>query len=223
MDVKIEDSRKKVLHDEFSSSYFSIIKEQLLAEKQKYIVFPPSSLLFKAFDLTPFDDVKVVILWQDPYHGPGQAMWLSFSVPEGVKLPPSLKNIYAEVQSDLGVDMSKRNGDLTHWAMQWVLLLNAILTVRSGEPGSHKNIWREKFTDRVIDILSNKKENIVFMLWWNFAKAKSYLIDESKHMVLLASHPSPFSVHSWFFGCKHFSKANEYLRQRGLKEINWRE
>ena len=219
MDVKIDNSRKEVLMVEFEKPYFADIKNKLIEEKKLYPIYPPASLIFNAFNITPFDNVKVVILGQDPYHWPGQAMWLSFSVPEWIALPPSLKNIYKEIESDLWI-VPSTSGDLTKRAQQWVLLLNAFLTVRAGEPASHQKLWWETFTDAVIKILSDKKDHLVFLLWWNFARNKKSLIDITKHTVLEAPHPSPFSVHTWFYGCKHFSKTNEYLKQYWLQDIN---
>lgn len=218
-DVKIEESWKKVLEHEFEQPYFSDIKHTLIEEKKQYTIFPPAPLIFNAFNTTPFDRVKVVILWQDPYHGPGQAMGLSFSVPEWITPPPSLKNIYKEINADLGLPLPT-SGDLTSWAEQWVLLLNAILTVRANTPASHQQLGWHTFTDAVIKHISAEKEHVVFMLWGNFAKGKKILIDTSKHLVLEAPHPSPFSVHTGFFGCKHFSKANEYLVEHGRGAID---
>lgn len=221
MDATIHDSRKQVLQAEFDKPYFSDIKNKLLEEKQQYTIFPPAKLIFNAFDTTPFDNVEVVILGQDPYHGPWQAMGLSFSVPDGVKLPPSLKNIYKEITDDVWCSMNVASGNLTWWAQQWVLLLNAFLTVRNGEPASHQKLWREVFTDAVIKIISEKKDHVVFLLWWNFARSKKSLIDTSKHVVLEAPHPSPFSVHTGFFGCKHFSQTNKQLTDWWKKVIDW--
>lgn len=223
MDVKIHDSRKQILSDEFHNSYFADIKNTLLEEKKLYTIFPPAKLWFAAFDMTPFDEVKVVILWQDPYHWPWQAMWLSFSVPDWVSLPPSLKNIYKEIVTDIWweIDTNILSGDLTWRAKQWVLLLNAFLTVRAGQPASHQNIWRENFTDAVIQTISDQKEHIVFILRWNFARNKKHLIDANKHLILEAAHPSPFSAHSWFFGCKHFSQTNKYLMEHWITPIQW--
>ncbi len=220
MDVKIDESWEKVLQGEFEKPYFADIKNKLLEEKKQYAVYPPAALIFNAFTTTPFGSVKVVLLGQDPYHGAWQAMWLSFSVPAWVPLPPSLKNIYKEIGEDIGIEIGT-SGDLTSRAQQWVLLLNAFLTVRAGQPASHQKLWRETFTDAVIHTISEQQNHIVFLLWWNFARSKKVLIDQSKHLILEAPHPSPFSVHSWFFGCKHFSKTNEYLRQHWLKEIDW--
>lgn len=221
MDVAIHPSRKEVLQAEFDKPYFADIKNKLLEEKKTYTIFPPAKLIFNAFDTTPFENIEVVILWQDPYHGPGQAMWLSFSVPSGIALPPSLKNIYKEITEDLWYAMNNVSWDLTPRAEQWVLLLNAFLTVRSGQPASHQKLWWEIFTDAVIKTISDKKDHVVFLLWWNFAKSKKALIDTSKHLVLESAHPSPFSVHSWFFGCKHFSKTNDQLKSWWKKTINW--
>lgn len=193
----------------------------MVEEKKQYTIYPPANLIFNAFDTTPFDKVKVVILGQDPYHGTGQAMGLSFSVPKGIALPPSLKNIYQEIHTDVGLDIPK-SGDLTYRAEQGVLLLNAILTVRANTPASHQQIGRQQFTDAVIQHISNEKEHVVFMLWGNFARGKKILIDTTKHLVLEAPHPSPFSVHSGFFGCKHFSKANDYLEKNAIEPIDRR-
>ena len=219
-EVKIHESRKKVLADEFAKPYFGAIKEKLIEEKQKYTIFPPAHQIFNAFDTTHFDNVKVVILGQDPYHGPGQAMGLSFSVPKWIALPPSLKNIYKEIETELGIPPAQ-SGDLTSRAEQWVLLLNAILTVRANTPASHQQLGWQQFTDSVIRTISEKKEHVVFMLRGNFARGKKALIDTTKHLVLEAPHPSPFSVHSGFFGCGHFAKANEYLQQQGIEPIDW--
>ena len=184
-------------------------------------VFPKQEDIFKAFDLTPFSQVRVVILGQDPYHDDTQACGLCFSVPEGVKVPPSLKNIYKEIESDLGAAKNMTSGDLTLWSRQGVLLLNAILTVVAHTPASHKGKGWEEFTDTVIRTISNKHDHIVFILWGNYARSKKVLIDTKKHCILEAPHPSPFSAHTGFFGCKHFSKCNEYLIKHGQKEILW--
>jgi len=222
MDVKIEDSWKKVLKDEFTKDYFlqivTFIKTERAAGK---IIYPPGSLLFNAFDKTPFDKIKVVLLGQDPYHNPGQAQGLSFSVPKGVTKPPSLINIFKELQSDLGIAPSP-HGDLEKWATQGVLLLNASLSVRKNEPGSHSKIGWIEFTDAVIKKISEEKKGIVFLLWGKFAQDKQVLIDETKHHVLKAAHPSPFSADKGFFGCKHFSKTNDFLMQEGLQPIDWK-
>jgi uracil-DNA glycosylase len=197
------------------------LKAFLQQEKQaRKIIFPHSNNWFKAFELTPFNDVKVVILGQDPYHNDGQAHGLSFSVPDGVTIPPSLRNIYIELQSDLGV-VPNTSGNLEHWAKQGVLLLNSVLTVEKNSPGSHAQSGWVDFTDRVIDIINAKKQNVVFLLWGAYAYKKAVLIDNNKHLVLTATHPSPFSAHKGFFGCKHFSKANKHLKMHELKQINW--
>ncbi len=221
MSLKLHDSRQKVLAEEFDQPYFSEIKEALQERKAKgEVIYPPGSLIFNAFELTPFDDVKVVILGQDPYHGAGQAHGLSFSVPDWVKPPPSLVNIYKEIQDDIGGQIPK-TGNLESRAKQGVLLLNAILTVTAGQPASHQTIPREKFTDAVIKSISDQKQWVIFLLRWNFARGKKYLIDTSKHIVLEAAHPSPFSVHKWFFWCKHFSTVNQLLAMEGREEIAW--
>lgn len=221
MDVQIDSSWKTTLQPEFEKSYFAIIKEKLDEEVKNNVIYPPEPLWFNAFSATPFDQLKVVILWQDPYHGAGQAMGLSFSVPVWVPLPPSLKNMYKELQDDLGHSISS-TGDLTSWARQWVLLLNAFLTVRAWVPASHQWFGREYFTDAVIRTVSEKKEHVVFMLWGNFAKSKRSLIDTNKHLVLEAAHPSPFSAYNGFFGCKHFSRTNEYLQDNWIQPIDWK-
>ncbi len=197
------------------------LKAFLQQEKQaRKIIFPHSNNWFKAFELTPFNDVKVVILGQDPYHNDGQAHGLSFSVPDGVTIPPSLRNIYIELQSDLGV-VPNTSGNLEHWAKQGVLLLNSVLTVEKNSPGSHAQSGWVDFTDGVIDIINAEKQNVVFLLWGAYAYKKAALIDNNKHLVLTATHPSPFSAHKGFFGCKHFSKANKHLKMHELKQINW--
>src|SRR5689334_43346 len=221
MDVKIEDSWKKILKEEFSKPYFQQIALHLKTEKsQGKTIYPPGSLIFNAFNTTPFDNVKVVILGQDPYHGPGQAHGLCFSVNNGVPPPPSLVNIFKELHSDVGVPIPN-HGTLTKWAEQGVLLLNASLTVRASEPMSHAQIGWAEFTNNVIKAISQQKEHVVFMLWGKFAQEKQVLIDETKHLVLKAAHPSPLSAHSGFFGCRHFSKANEYLTRNGIDPIDW--
>ena len=217
---KIEHSWKQALEQEFSSDYFNSLKIFLQEEKKKHTIYPPGNVIFNAFNSTPLNEVKVVILGQDPYHGPGQAHGLSFSVQKGVKPPPSLKNICKELNSDLGVPISE-SGLLQKWADQGVFLLNATLTVRAREAGSHQKTGWETFTDAVIKTLSDKREGIVFMLWGRFAQNKSELINQSKHLILKAAHPSPFSAHNGFFGCKHFSKANTYLVQNGCEKIDW--
>ncbi|MFQ3580046.1 MAG: uracil-DNA glycosylase [Bacteroidales bacterium] len=218
--VKIESSWFELLHEEFSKEYFKNLVNFVKEEKSKYKIYPPGSLIFNAFNTTPVNKVKVVILGQDPYHGEGQAHGLCFSVPSGIKPPPSLINIFKELNSDLGIPFPK-HGTLTSWAEQGVLLLNATLTVRANSPGSHQNKGWETFTDAVIKTLNDTKTNLVFILWGNYAKAKQSLINPEKHLILTAAHPSPFSANSGFFGCKHFSKTNEYLIKMGKEPINW--
>ena len=220
MEVRIEQSWKNALADEFGKPYFESLVRFLHKEKTEgKRIFPPGSQIFRAFDLTPVDKVKVVILGQDPYHGPGQAHGLSFSVPEGVPAPPSLKNIFKEIETDMGVRMSGYP-NLENWARQGVLLLNAVLTVRSGEAASHSKIGWEQFTDAVIRYVSNNCEGVVFMLWGNFARGKRELIDASRHCVLEAAHPSPLARGA-FFGCRHFSRANAWLAANGKAPVNW--
>jgi uracil-DNA glycosylase len=222
MDVKIEPSWKEVLKQEFSKPYFLQIVSFLKIEKSAgKIIYPPGSLIFNAFNTTPFEKVKVVLLGQDPYHGPGQAHGLSFSVPDGIPPPPSLINIFKELQTDIGLPIPK-NGNLTHWAEQGVLLLNASLTVRANEPMSHSKIGWAAFTDTVIEKISQQKNRVVFLLWGKFAQEKQILIDETRHLVLKAAHPSPFSVDKGFFGCRHFSKTNEYLTGNRIDPIDWK-
>lgn len=216
---QIEESWKKILASEFQSSYFVQIKKFLLEEKSKYEIYPPGNRIFAAFNYTPFDKVKVVILGQDPYHNPGEANGLCFSVNDGVKFPPSLQNIFKELKDDTGCEIPK-SGNLEKWALQGVFLLNTSLTVRKNQPGSHRNIGWEKFTDAAIKAISEKKENVVFMLWGQWAKSKMNLIDTNKHLVLTAAHPSPLA-RTGFLGCRHFSKANEYLKSKGIEPINW--
>ena len=220
MDVAIENSWKEVLRNEFDKEYFvrlvNLLKEEKSAGKT---IYPRGSHIFNAFNTTPFDNVKVVILGQDPYHGPGQAHGLSFSVPDGVSLPPSLQNIYKELQSDLGIE-PKRSGNLEHWARQGVFLLNAVLTVRAGEPTSHSNIGWTTFTDAVIKAISDSREGVIFMLWGNFARSKKELIDSTRHYILEAAHPSPLARGA-FFGCKHFSHCNEILIKIGKTPVKW--
>lgn len=218
-DVRIESGWKEVLREEFLSEYFAKIKENLLAAKAREIVYPPGNLIFNAFNLTPFERVRAVILGQDPYHGAHQAMGLSFSVPRGVRIPPSLVNIYKEIKSDLGIS-EPESGDLSYWAKQGVLLLNASLSVGANRANSHNGFGWQIFTDAVIKILSARRQNLVFMLWGNFAKAKSALIDAQRHLILTAAHPSPLAGGA-FFGCRHFSRCNEYLRAHGMGEIDW--
>ena len=221
MEVKIEASWKEVLSNVFKSTYFlqtaAHIKTEIVTGAN---IFPAGNAIFNAFNQTPFNKVKVVILGQDPYHGSGQAMGLSFSVPKGVKPPPSLVNIFKELKSDIGLPIPTQ-GDLTPWAKQGVLLLNAVLTVRENEPASHAKIGWMHFTDAVIRKISDEKKGVVFLLWGKFAEQKQVLIDETKHFVLKAAHPSPFSADKGFFGCKHFSKTNELLAKQGLQVIDW--
>ena len=223
MILQIDPSWKSLLQNEFEKPYFALIKEKLDQEKkQNYVVYPAEPLWFNAFSATSFDQLKVVILWQDPYHGAGQAMGLSFSVPTWVPLPPSLKNIYKELQDDLGHPVPS-SWDLTKWSQEeGVLLLNAFLTVRAWVPSSHQWFGREIFTDTVIRFISEKKEHVVFMLWGNFAKSKKSLIDTKKHLVLEAAHPSPFSAYNGFFGCKHFSRTNQYLQDNWIQPVDWK-
>lgn len=216
----IDESWYRVLADQFESSYFADLKAFLVEEKRQYLVYPPGKLIFNAFNLTPFEKVKVVILGQDPYHGPGQAHGLSFSVPDGVPFPPSLLNIFKELRDDLGIPMAK-SGNLEKWAREGVLLLNASLTVRSGQAASHVHHGWETFTDAAIRALSSERENLVFILWGNYAIAKEALIDTSKHLVLKSVHPSPLSASRGFFGCHHFSKTNDYLIEHGINPIDW--
>jgi len=223
MDVKMEESWKAALKDEFSKPYFLQIVTFLKTEKAAgKTIYPPGPLIFNAFNKTPFNKVKAVILGQDPYHGAGQAHGLSFSVPDGVKPPPSLVNIFKEIETDIGITMPSNYGNLTHWAEQGVLLLNAALTVRANEPNSHAKIGWADFTDSVIRKISEEKEGIVFLLWGKFAQEKQALVDETKHHVLKAAHPSPFSAHNGFFGCKHFSKTNHFLAKEGLDPVDWK-
>jgi uracil-DNA glycosylase len=217
----IHASWKEILANEFQSDYLKSLKNFLLVEKQCQLIYPPASKIFSAFNHTHFPNVKVIIIGQDPYHGAGQANGLCFSVNAGVALPPSLQNIYKELNTDLQIPIPK-SGDLTYWAKQGVLLLNATLTVRANQPGSHQKKGWEQFTDAVISTLSEKKKGLVFLLWGKFAQEKEVLINTSRHHVLKAPHPSPFSAHSGFFGCKHFSKTNALLKKEGLAEIDWR-
>lgn len=221
MNVKIEKSWAEALADEFSKPYFLKMAEYLHTEKQaKKTIYPAGSNIFKAFDLCPLDKVKVVILGQDPYHGYGQAMGLSFSVPDGIPAPPSLKNIFKEIETDLGVRMSGKT-NLEPWASQGVLLLNAVLTVRASEPASHSGIGWQTFTDAVIKVISDRCEGVVFLLWGNYARSKAPLIDASRHCILQAAHPSPLARGA-FFGCRHFSRTNDILVSEGKKPIDWR-
>ena len=217
----LEETWKNILEDEFNKPYFAELKQFLLEEKKKYKVFPPGPLIFNAFNHTPFNKVKVVLLGQDPYHGSGQAHGLCFSVPAGIPKPPSLVNIFIEMEKDTGIPQPS-HGNLEKWADQGVLLLNATLTVRQNQAGSHQNKGWEQFTDAVITMLSEQRTGLIFILWGNFAIAKRNLVDASRHFILTAAHPSPFSVYKGFFGCKHFSKVNEILKNAGQEEIDWR-
>ncbi|MBN1650000.1 MAG: uracil-DNA glycosylase [Bacteroidales bacterium] len=217
----IDESWYQVLQEEFEKDYFINLKKFLVEEKKQHIIYPPGKQIFAAFDSTPFDKVKVVILGQDPYHGPGQAQGLCFSVNAGIKHPPSLRNIYKEIESDLGIPYAK-SGSLIPWTKQGVLLINATLTVRAHQAGSHQKRGWEQFTDAVIQKLSDQKSGLVFLLWGSFAISKSNLIDQNKHFILSTVHPSPLSAHRGFFGSKHFSKTNELLSQNGKSPIDWR-
>lgn len=218
--VNIEPSWKAVLESDFEQPWFEAIATFLRQEKAAgKVIYPPGSLIFNAFNSTPFEQVKVVVLGQDPYHNPGEAMGLSFSVPRGVAVPPSLQNIYKELLSDVGAPIPP-HGDLSAWAQQGVFLLNAMLTVEHRQPQSHQKIGWQNFTDAVIRRLSEQREHLVFMLWGNFARKKNVLIDASRHLILEAAHPSPLAGGA-FFGCKHFSKANTYLQEHGLEPIRW--
>jgi uracil-DNA glycosylase len=220
MKVEIDSKWEKILKSEFEKEYFHKLIEFVRTEYKIGTIYPPGPLIFNAFNLTPFDKVKVVILGQDPYHGPNQAHGLAFSVTAKVPNPPSLKNIYKELHSDLNIEIPE-TGDLSNWAKQGVFLLNSVLTVRKSSPGSHSKKGWEQFTDSVIQALSNNRKNLVFLLWGNYARAKKFLIDGNKHLILEAPHPSPFSADSGFFGCRHFSKANDYLDENNISTINW--
>ncbi|MBR5972405.1 MAG: uracil-DNA glycosylase [Paludibacteraceae bacterium] len=220
MEVRIEPSWHEVLKDEFEKPYFSILTDFVRKEYKTKTVFPPAKLIFNAFDLCPFDNVKVVIIGQDPYHGYGQAHGLCFSVNDGVQFPPSLVNIFKEIERDLQIPFPS-SGNLERWAKQGVFLLNATLTVLLGCAGSHQNKGWEEFTDSVIKKISDRKEHVVFMLWGSYAQKKGAVIDSKKHLVLKAVHPSPLSAYRGFIGCGHFSMANNYLQQHGLSPIQW--
>lgn len=220
IEPSIDESWKKALWNEFQADYFRNLKEFLVEERKQYIVYPPGPHIFSAFNRTPLSKLKVVILGQDPYHGTGQAHGLCFSVPDGIKAPPSLVNIFKEIHADLQLPVPK-HGNLEAWAANGVLLINATLTVRASQAGSHQKQGWETFTDKVIQTVSEQKENVVFLLWGRFAQAKKTLIDTSKHLVLEAAHPSPFSAYNGFFGCKHFSKTNDYLKEHGIEEVDW--
>ena len=220
MDVKIEESWKKQLQEEFDQPYFEKLTEFVKSEYATQTVYPPAKLIFNAFEQCPFDKVKVVILGQDPYHGPGQAHGLCFSVNDGVDFPPSLRNIFKEVQADTGAPIPT-TGNLERWAKQGVLLLNATLTVRAHEAGSHQKKGWEKFTDKTIHLVAERLENAVFILWGNYAISKSEFIDAQKHLILKSVHPSPLSASRGFFGNKQFSTANQYLTEHGKEPIRW--
>lgn len=222
MNVKIEAGWKRALAPEFEKEYFSKLTDTVRNEYSdpRVTVYPPAAKIFSAFDTTPFDRVRVVIIGQDPYHGPGQANGMCFSVNPGIDVPPSLRNIFKEIEEDLGSPASA-NGDLTRWAQQGVFLLNATLTVRAHTPKSHSGLGWETFTDAAVRALAEKREHLVFLLWGSDAIRKGAFIDRSKHLVLTAPHPSPLSAYRGFFGCKHFSQANEYLKAHGFEPINW--
>ena len=220
MDVRIEESWKQRLAPEFEKDYFVKLTEFVRTEYASQTIYPPAKLIFNAFDHCPFNEVKVVIIGQDPYHGPGQAHGLCFSVTEGVPNPPSLQNIFKEILSDLGKPLPP-NGDLTRWARQGVLLLNATLTVQGGKAGSHQRKGWEDFTDAAIRHLAEEREHLVFILWGAYAQKKGAFIDRNKHLVLTSAHPSPLSAYNGFFGNKHFSRTNEYLKAHGIAEIDW--
>ncbi|MCX2575249.1 uracil-DNA glycosylase [Pedobacter sandarakinus] len=223
MSVALEPGWLAVLHQEFEKDYMKSLKAFLKQEKDAgALVYPKGSDIFNALNTTPFDEVKVVILGQDPYHGIGQAHGLSFSVQKGIAIPPSLKNIYKELETDIDGFIAPRHGNLTQWATQGVLLLNATLTVRASEAGSHQNRGWEIFTDEIIKSISEKKKNIVFLLWGKYAQQKAALIDQKKHHILTAAHPSPFSAYNGFLGSKHFSKANQLLVQDNISPIDWK-
>lgn len=219
-DVRIDPSWKSALHAEFAAPYFAALKAFLVEERKHQVVYPPGSQIFSAYNHTPFDQVKVVIVGQDPYHGPGQANGMCFSVAPGTRLPPSLQNIFKEIASDLEVKMGP-SGDLSPWAKQGVLLLNATLTVRAGQPASHQGRGWEQFTDQTIRLLSEKREGLVFLLWGRPAQLKEKLVDTRKHFVLKAAHPSPLSAYNGFFGCRHFSQTNKILLSQGKTPIYW--
>ena len=220
MEVKIEESWKSVLADEFEKNYFISLTDFVRTEYKTHTIYPPAKLIFNAFDQFPYNKLKVVILGQDPYHGPGQAHGLCFSVPDGVPFPPSLENIFREIEQDLGIPVP-RSGNLERWADQGVFLLNATLTVRAHQAGSHQNKGWETFTDKVIHLLAEGRDHLVFLLWVSYAQQKGKFIDKSRHLVLESVHPSPLSAYRGFFGNRHFSQANEYLAGNGIHPIQW--
>lgn len=220
MEVKIESSWKSRLFEEFEMPYFEALTDFVRQEYATKTVYPPGKLIFHAFEQSPFDLTKVIILGQDPYHGPGQAHGLCFSVPEGIDLPPSLQNIFKEISQDMGIT-NPSSGNLDRWASQGVLLLNSTLTVQANRAGSHQNRGWEKFTDQVIQVLAKEKEHLVFLLWGSFAQKKGEFIDRTRHLVLSSPHPSPLSSYRGFFGNKHFSKTNEYLKLHGIEPVKW--
>tara|TARA_R100001143_G_scaffold40379_1_gene36915 strand:+ start:1072 stop:1770 length:699 start_codon:yes stop_codon:yes gene_type:complete len=220
-DIQLEPSWKAELADEFGKPYMQSLRQFLLQEKQQgQQIFPPGNQIFNALNTTPFEKVRVVILGQDPYHGPGQAHGLCFSVQQGVAVPPSLQNIYKELHADLGLPVPS-HGNLMQWAQQGVLLLNAVLTVRAGQANSHQGKGWEGFTDRIVELLNERREHLVFMLWGSYAQRKGAMIDRKRHLVLTSPHPSPLSAHRGFLGNRHFSKANQYLQQQQLASIDW--
>lgn len=220
MNIKIEKSWKKILNNEFKKEYFNSLVSFLKDEYKNKIIFPPGRKIFSSFDFCPFNNIKVVIIGQDPYHGINQANGLCFAVNKDIKIPPSLFNIFKEINNDIRIDIPK-HGNLERWAIQGVLLLNSVLTVRKNLPRSHSNKGWENFTDRVISVISKKKKNIVFLLWGNYAKSKLKIIDQNKHLILTSSHPSPFSASNGFFNSFHFSKTNNYLKKNNIREIKW--
>lgn len=221
MQVKIEETWREVLQPQFDSTYFGLLTDFVRRSYQQNVVYPPAGKIFEAFNRTPFDKVKVVILGQDPYHGPNQAHGLCFSVQEGIQPPPSLVNIYKELSEEYHLDFTSRSGDLSHWADQGVLLLNATLTVQAGQAGSHQGKGWETFTDAAIQALSTQREHLVFLLWGSYAQAKGRIIDRNRHLVLEAPHPSPLSAYRGFFGCNHFVRTNQYLTENGQSPIIW--
>ncbi|MEZ5069409.1 MAG: uracil-DNA glycosylase [Bacteroidales bacterium] len=220
VEPRIEESWKNILYQEFQAPSFASLKSFLEEEKKHHRIYPPGPLIFNAFQHTPLPSVKAVLLGQDPYHGPGQAHGLCFSVPPGIRQPPSLINVFKELQQDLGTDIPA-HGNLEKWARQGVLLLNATLTVRAGQAGSHQQKGWEAFTDSVIRHISRERDHVVFLLWGRYAQVKESLVDQGKHLILKAAHPSPFSAHSGFFGCRHFSKTNAFLKENGMEGIDW--